>query len=467
MMQGRMKSQNSIHSLQARISKIEKRISEKIRDYQDYAFTSTQDCSLKTFFDLAQEFDGQHDFYCICVLIPKVFFDYECVLYLVEKDGGPLTPACHSADPCHVPPAVDRPVPPLVEEPEIRDGSYFIPIKGNIEQLYDLPYSSEKGILGIFEICHASDLSDDTRFFLEKYVNRIGFQLHNRIIHEKNREHLQFIKSLVDDIGHNVIVPNMFFKLFFRRMKGKINRATDIGHELRSKIDEIKPEHDSDSFKEVLRLSEELNYINESMDEQFQQIISHYEQTSLFLETLLRRSHFEQGKYVPEPKRIDFYKRIIQPQLERYLPRLRERHIEVENQISPTREEKIMVVADPGLISQAYANLFSNAVKYTREARDAQGNPRKFISFGMAVSEDFFGKGKPGVKLNVFSTGPHLSRSDVKGLFQEGYRGENVEGEYGTGHGLQFIKEVVELHGGTAGYEPKPMGNNFYFILPK
>lgn len=465
-MRGQMTSRNSTDSLEERASKIEKRISEKIHDYKSYAFSSTQDCSLKTFFDLAQEFDGQHDFYCICALIPKLFFNYECALHLAEKDGS-LAMVCHSGDPCHAPPAIEWPVPPFVDEPLIRDGSYFIPIKGNIKQLYDLPCGSEKGILGIFEICHASELSDDTRFFLEKYANRIGFQLHNRIIHQKNREHLQFIKSLVNDIGHNVIVPNMFFKLFFRRMKGKINRAKDIGDELKSKVDGLNHKKETDSFKEILSLSEELNYINESMDEQFQQIISHYEQTSLFLETLLRRSHFEQGKYVPEPKRIDFHKRIIQPQLERYLPRLRERNIAVKNQISSTREEKIMVVADPGLISQAYANLFSNAVKYTRKARDAHGDPKKFISFGMEVIKDFFGDGKPGVKLNLFSTGPHLSKTDVKGLFREGYRGKNVEGEYGTGHGLQFIKEVVELHGGTAGYEPKPIGNNFYFILPK
>jgi signal transduction histidine kinase len=126
-----------------------------------------------------------------------------------------------------------------------------------------------------------------------------------------------------------------------------------------------------------------------------------------------------------------------------------------------------MVVADIGLISQAYANLFSNTVKYTREVFDMHGKASKFISFWIDTSKDFFGDGKDGVKFNMFSTGPHLSPEDAKGLFQEGYRGKNVEDEYGTGHGLQFIKEVVELHGGKAGYEPVPMGNNFFFILPK
>ena len=36
----------------------------------------------------------------------------------------------------------------------------------------------------------------------------------------------------------------------------------------------------------------------------------------------------------------------------------------------------------------------------------------------------------------------------------------------GTGHGLSFIRHVIEMHGGRVGYEPTQEGNNFYFILP-
>jgi len=36
----------------------------------------------------------------------------------------------------------------------------------------------------------------------------------------------------------------------------------------------------------------------------------------------------------------------------------------------------------------------------------------------------------------------------------------------GTGHGLSFIRHVIEMHGGRVGYEPTAGGNNFYFILP-
>ena len=93
-------------------------------------------------------------------------------------------------------------------------------------------------------------------------------------------------------------------------------------------------------------------------------------------------------------------------------------------------------------------------------------NPQKFISFKMQTINKYFGEENPGVKLNMFSTGAPISKEDAERLFQEGYRGTNTEGEYGTGHGLQFIKEVVELHNGVVGCESLENGNDFYFVLP-
>ena len=64
--------------------------------------------------------------------------------------------------------------------------------------------------------------------------------------------------------------------------------------------------------------------------DQYRQILTHYEQTSLFLETLLRRSHFEEGRYVLEKRACNFKKQVIDLQLERYRPRFEERGIEVD-----------------------------------------------------------------------------------------------------------------------------------------
>ncbi len=459
-------SQSLSGSMEERIFFIEKRVYEKIDDYENYSFNSVQDCALKTFFDLSQELESQHDFYRMCVMVPKIFFDLKSVLYVVHNQSS-LVMVSHSEDLYHDPPAITVSVPPITHKPTIVGGSYLTPVKGNEKLLSALPQAHDKGTLGLIEIYPASELTEHMMLFFEKYANRIGFQLHNRLITERNKEHLRFINNLVSDIGHNVIVPNMYFKLFFRRLKGKIDRAREIGLELKHRLDKVRERFDAEIMREIIALQEELHYINESMEEQFEQILGHYEHTSLFLETLLRRSHFEQGRYVLEPTRTNFKERIIRPQLNRYLPRLEERRIAVDDQLGGIPDEEITVVADAGLISQVYANLFTNAIKYTREVVDECGCNNKFIALGMEILRNHFGEGKDGIKFNLFSTGPHIQAEDIPNLFKEGYRGGNVEDEYGTGHGLIFIKEVVELHGGTVGYEPTRMGNNFYFILPK
>jgi len=129
-------------------------------------------------------------------------------------------------------------------------------------------------------------------------------------------------------------------------------------------------------------------------------------------------------------------------------------------------EEEFEIFVDVGLLAQVYANLFSNAAKYTGEIIDHHGRPRKAMAYGRELVPDFPEKGQQGIKFNVFTTGRHLSEEEALKLFEEGVRGPGSENVPGTGHGLAFIKHVVELHGGRIGYEPTPEGNNFYFILP-
>jgi signal transduction histidine kinase len=101
-------------------------------------------------------------------------------------------------------------------------------------------------------------------------------------------------------------------------------------------------------------------------------------------------------------------------------------------------------------------------VKYAR--RNYEG--RKYMAYGRDLLKNYFGPHKDGVKFNVFTTGPHLPPEDVPHIFDEGFRGTNIDGEVGTGRGLFFVRTVVETHGGEVGYQATPGGNNFYFVLP-
>ena len=441
---------------QTRSFYVQKRMHEKIDDYSEYDFTSLQSCALNVFFDLSQEFDSFDDLLSISVLIPKVFFDLECSLYLFRENRADKVATCVIQSP-EPDPGMDSHV--FYSSPKVVDDSLFLPIKGNSELIDPYPFNPPKGLIGMLEIFPAGTLSNHERLFFEKFANRVGFQLHLRMISRKNREHLQFIRTLVRDIGHNVIVPNMFFKLYYRRLEANINALGELikGESPASPVS-------GDPKQSSPQTMAKINYIHKGLNEQFGEILRHYEQTSLFLETLLRRSHFEQGKYVLERKTCNFKSQIIDPQVNRFIPEFREKGIDIA--MAGVPDQEIEVVADLGLISQVYANFFSNASKYAREVVDFEGNRTKFISYGWEHKSDYFGEGMHGIKLNVFSTGRHIPYEERQNLFSEGFRGGNIEREQGTGHGLFFIREIVELHEGEVGYEPTPLGNNFFFILP-
>ncbi|MFP4084549.1 MAG: sensor histidine kinase [Desulfonatronovibrio sp.] len=443
---------------QSRSFYVQKRMHEKIDDYLEYDFSAIQSNALNVFFDLSQEFDSFDDLLSISVLIPKVFFDLECSLYLLQENRADKVGTCFEENPgsgnCE-----GKLI--FASSPRVVDDCLYLPIKGNTELIDQLPFSSPKGLIGMLEVFPALNLSTHEKLFFEKYANRVGFQLHMRMISRKNQEHLQFIRTLVKDIGHNVIVPNMYFKLYYRRLEANIKALGDLKKEM---AEALQPRPENDLKTPSSQVMAKMSYIHDGLKDQFGEILRHYEQTSLFLETLLRRSHFEQGKYVLERKVCNFKSQIIDPQIKRFAREFKEKGISIA--LAGVPDQEIEMAVDLGLISQVYANLFSNASKYTREVTDYAGNQTKFISYGWEHKSDCFGSGLHGVKLNVFSTGPHIAPEDQKNLFSEGFRAGNTEKEQGTGHGLFFIKEIVELHGGEVGYEPTPLGNNFFFILP-
>jgi signal transduction histidine kinase len=250
----------------------------------------------------------------------------------------------------------------------------------------------------------------------------------------------------------------MYFKHIFNQLKKKINEFGELRYKLQGIA--LSPEN-TDEFSEYCQRIEAIYH---EMQAYHRDLVKHHANISLFLESLFRREHFRKGHLVLRPKRCFIEKEVILPQLEHYQNRLRAANISIERPQNML-EEEFQILVDVGLLAQVYANLFSNAAKYTGEVFH-NGRPRKAMAYGRELVEDFPEPGRQGIKFNVFTTGPHLAREDAAKLFEEGVRGPGSENVPGTGHGLAFIKHVIELHGGEVGYEPTSEGNNFYFILP-
>ena len=438
------------------------RIEHKKTDYQRYNFTQIENNALMTFFDLAQEFENIEDFYNLCVAIPKGFFNLDARLYLIDPKLNTMLLAARTENQGY---QSNTPPHPQVKPDEYpyytNNKSLVLTIRGKKFLTDQLPFQTKDNVLGLLEVYQIDDKNLHTELFFEKYANRIGFSMHNKFLAVKNIEHLKFIRSLVADIEHNVIVPNMVYKLFLRRLRGKVMKNQEIENRLSEYS--AKGQYDEAVIENLLK---ELIEVNQGLNGELENIEKHYRNMSLFLETLFRRSHFDQGRLTLRTKACNMKKDVVQPQLERYMEQFQKAGISIDDRFSGIPDEEIISVVDIGLIAQVYANLFSNALKYTQEVIIDTGEKRKYISYGRETIKDFFGHGKNGVKYNVFSTGPHIAPEEGEKIFEEEYRGSNALNKPGTGHGLTFIKNAIEMHGGVVGYEATQYGNNFYFIIP-
>jgi signal transduction histidine kinase len=341
----------------------------------------------------------------------------------------------------------------LTSQPYALDHAWVAPIRGNLLLVDRLPFYAKDQIIGLLEVFPRDKMTARDQFFLEKYANRLGYNLHTKIISWQNIQHIRFINSLVADIEHNVILPNISLSLYLRHMRNHINTMKELDCLCDVTLTDCQKYPQAQrTYRQILA----------NLEEAYQALEQHYKGVSLFIESLFRPSHFQRGHLVLRRRTTRVQSDIIQPQLQLFLPKLKERHIDIDVALGGVPDEEMPLSVDKGLMAQVYANLFSNAVKYTRSDHDG----RKFLSYGRDLIPNFFGPGKDGVKFNVFSTGPHIPWDDVPRIFEEGYRGSNVDGEVGTGRGLYFVRSVIETHGGVVGYEPTSGGNNFFFVLP-
>ena len=434
------------------LTEVAARVKEKRRIFKEYNFGPLKDNAIKTFYDLAQEYETMENFYRVSVSVIKEFFGLDSRLYLICSEGQ-LELVCDSLQGVY--PRKTPPLPHilLASQSYGADNSWMIPIRGNLLLVNQLPFYAKDQVIGMLELFPAKKIRPANRFFFEKFANRLGYNLHIKIIASQNIQHIRFINSLVADIEHNVIIPNISLSLYLRHLRDKIKKLKELEClcQFRTAECQTQPETQQ-AFRGLI----------DAMEADYQTLEQHYRGVSLFIESLFRLSHFQKGHLVLRRRTTRVTTEIIQPQLGLLKEKLKERRIEIDTGAGVMPDEELPLSVDKGLMAQVYNNLFSNAVKYTR--RNQEG--RKYMAYGRDLLRDYFGSGKDGVKFNVFTTGPHIPPEDIPHIFDEGYRGRNVDGEVGTGRGLFFVRNVVETHGGEVGYEATPGGNNFYVVLP-
>jgi signal transduction histidine kinase len=171
---------------------------------------------------------------------------------------------------------------------------------------------------------------------------------------------------------------------------------------------------------------------------------------------LLDTYRLEEGRLRPRRERLDLLE-TAKDVVDRLAPQAASRDTIVEVVGQPGED----VFGDPDLLRRVLLNLVSNALKFTPDGG------RVTVTFGSPLKPP---SGRDGVVVAVRDNGPGIAANDQEKLFVRFSPVARPGGRrpVGSGLGLAFCRQVVELHGGEILVESVPdRGSTFAFMLPR
>ncbi len=165
---------------------------------------------------------------------------------------------------------------------------------------------------------------------------------------------------------------------------------------------------------------------------------------------LLNVTRLESGRIIIEPKPTALDKLAAG-----VIKELQKNALDKEQEITFAPDAGLPEVSvDPLMIREIYKNLLTNAIKYTRT--------------GGRIEVRIASRGADIVS-SVKDNGLGIPEDQKARVFEKFFRAHNIVSlsEDGTGLGLYFVKQIVEVSGGRVWFESEEgKGTTFYFSLP-
>jgi signal transduction histidine kinase len=215
-----------------------------------------------------------------------------------------------------------------------------------------------------------------------------------------------------------------------------------VAHQLRTPLTSVR-------MALHLLLEEKVGFLNEKQAELAVAAREDSDRLYLILEQLLNMSRIESGKAQIDLRAVSAHELVFES-AEPFRRAARDKGIALDVEIPDDLPE---VEADPMLVTQAFANLLSNALKYT----DAGGQ----VSISAEASEDW-------VVFMVSDTGRGIPAQYVRKILEQFFRVPGQGGASGVGLGLSIVQEIISAHGGTVDVKSEEgRGSVFTFSLPR
>jgi len=165
------------------------------------------------------------------------------------------------------------------------------------------------------------------------------------------------------------------------------------------------------------------------------------------VDELLDIGRIESGKARMDLRPVPPIDLVLQ-EIEAYRPAARDGGVSLVVDLPATLPQ---VWVDPARVAHVFANLLSNALKYTP--------PGGKVTLSAKAEGEF-------VRFQVSDTGVGIPEKFLPRIFEQFFRVPEQGPGTGVGLGLAIVKDIVEAHGGTVGVESRAgTGSTFRFTL--
>jgi two-component system, NtrC family, sensor histidine kinase KinB len=228
------------------------------------------------------------------------------------------------------------------------------------------------------------------------------------------------------------------------RQQNELKRSViaTVAHELRTPLTSVR-------MAVHLLLEEKVGPLTEKQAELLVAAREDSERLHSILEKLLTISRIESGKARLDSKVVSSHQLVFES-ADPFRRTAQDRGITLDLSLSDDLPD---VIADSRLIAQVFANLLSNALKYT--------NPGGTVSVSAQAADD-------AVLFSVSDTGKGIPIQYLQKILEQFFRVPGQEANSGAGLGLSIVQEIVTAHGGTVDVESaEGAGSTFSFWLKR
>ncbi|NTU59318.1 MAG: HAMP domain-containing protein [Chlorobiaceae bacterium] len=243
-----------------------------------------------------------------------------------------------------------------------------------------------------------------------------------------------------DDIGGSILVLTDVTQLHDQQ-EMKQGLVSTVSHQLKTPLTSLR-------MSIHLLLDEDVGALNRQQTELMVGAREDCERLVEMLDDLLDLNRIESGKAYLEPRPVHASV-LVRQGMEPFLNEAKDRNVTLSDAIADDLPE---VFADPGGVRHVFANLLSNALRFTM--------PGGTVKVGAGKEGEF-------VRFFVEDTGSGIASEHMAHLFEQFFRAPGQDVRSGVGLGLSIVKELVEAQGGQVSSISQPgKGSCFSFTIP-